>query len=127
MPTTTVLVYISFIWFLLLHIFEEIAQGIWDTHVFGIALTRRKYLLGASAMTTANLGALALLIAGERTGLYLAAFVGTVAGVGQVFVHAVGYVKEGWKARRLGAGFYSSVPLVLAGGVVLYRAICELL
>jgi len=113
--STLVLLYILFIWTVLLHTFEEIAQEIFTLKIGPITMTRRKYLLGASGITTLNLATLALLVAGNRLGLYLGLFTSSVIGCLQLPVHALGFFAEGRKPRRVGAGFYSSIPLAAVG------------
>lgn len=118
---TIILLYILFIWFVVLHTFEEISQGIFGLKVGRIKMTTRKYLLGATIITTVNLGTLSLLVVGSKTGLYLGVFTASVIGVLQALVHGIGFIKEGRKARNMGAGFYSSIPLAVAGAVLLYN------
>ena len=59
---TIILLYLLFIWFVVLHTFEEIAQGIFELKIGGISLNKKKYLIVASFITTVNLGTLALII-----------------------------------------------------------------
>jgi len=121
-----VLLYILFIWMVLLHTFEEIAQEIYTLEIGPIKMTRRKYLLGASGITSLNLATLALLVAGHKLGIYLGLFTSSVIGCLQLPVHAIGFFAEGRKPRRVGAGFYSSIPLA-AAGLVLLRALLKTL
>ncbi len=114
-----ILLYVFFIWLVILHTFEEISQEIFTVQVGRIKLSRRKYLVGASLITTINLGTLALLIAGNKIGLYLGLFTSSTIGVLQAPIHAYGFFKEGNKTKNLGAGFYSSIPLALTGLVLL--------
>ena len=100
-----VLLYILFIWFVVLHTFEEMAQGIFKLKIGKINLTKKKYLIGTSLITTVNLGTLAILVSGYKIGLYLGIFTVSVFGILQTVVHTVGFIKEGGKAKNIGAGF----------------------
>lgn len=123
---TIILLYILFIWFVVLHTFEEIAQGIFNLKFGKINLTKRKYLIGASLITSINLGTLALLVSGNKIGLYLGIFTASIIGILQVIVHTIGYIKEGGRARRVGAGFYSSIPLSIVASILLYHILLKL-
>jgi hypothetical protein len=107
---TIVLLYILFIWFVIIHTFEEVSQGVFDIQLGRLKLNKRKYLFGAGMITTLNLGTLALIVAGYTLGLYLSIFTSSVIGILQAVVHTIGYFKEGRKAQKLGAGFYTSIP-----------------
>lgn len=124
MPADQVLVlsYIAFIWMVVLHTFEEIACGVIDVQLGPIQVTRNRYLAGASVISTINLGTLALLVLGSRTGLYVGLFTTAIFGVFQAIVHTIGYLRER-KARRLGAGFYSSLPLAVVGAIVFIQIV----
>ena len=121
MNTLLLISYIVFIWFVLLHTLEEIACGIMDTQIGHIHMTRGKYLLGVAVISTLNLSTLTLLILDQRIGIYLGLFCTSVFGVFQAFVHTVGYFKEHRKSVRLGAGFYSSIPLAIAALLTLLQ------
>ncbi len=121
-----ILLYILFIWFVVLHTFEEMAQGIFELKIGKINLTKKKYLIGASLITTVNLGTLALLVSGNKIGLYLGIFTASVFGILQAVVHTVGFIKEGGKAKNIGAGFYSSIPLSIVAAILLYHIILEI-
>ena len=123
---TIILLYLLFIWFVVLHTFEEISQNIFTLKIKRVNLTKTKYLIGASLITTINLITLALLITGNRIGLYFGVFTASVIGVLQAVVHTIGYIKEGGKARNFGAGFYSSIPLSIVGAILLYHILLEL-
>ena len=125
MPSNTLLIstYIAFIWLVVLHTFEEIASGIMYAQIGPVKLTPNKYLLGASLISTINLLILALLINGISVGYYLGLFTSAVIGVFQAIVHTIGFLKENKTARRLGAGFYSSIPLAIAGLVVFIQLV----
>ena len=71
---TVILLYILFSWLVILHTFEEMAQGIFELKVGKIKLTKKKYLLGASLITTLNLGTLAIIVSGNKIGFYLGIF-----------------------------------------------------
>ena len=114
-----ILLYIFFIWLVVLHTFEEISQEIFEIKVGRIKMSRRKYLIGASIITTVNLGTLSLIISGSKIGLYLGIFTSSTIGVLQAPIHAFGFFREGKKAKNLGAGFYSSIPLAITGFVLL--------
>ena len=118
-----ILSYIVFIWLVVLHTFDEIYADIMDAQIGHIKLTKKKYLLGASLISTINLTTLALLIYGAVAGYYLGLFTSAVIGVFQALVHTIGYLRENRTARRLGAGFYSSIPLAIAGGVVFIQLV----
>ena len=83
----------------------------------------KKYLFLASLISTINLGTLALLVAGNRAGLYLGVFTSSIIGAAQGIVHTIGFIKENRKPKRVGAGFYSSIPLSIIGLVLLYKII----
>lgn len=114
-------IYILFIWLVVLHTFEEISQNIFDLKVGPINIARRKYLLVAGLISTVNLGTLALLVAGNRAGLYLGVFTSSIIGASQGVIHTIGYFKENRKPKGVGAGFYSSIPLSIIGLVLLYK------
>jgi hypothetical protein len=119
--TTITLLYILFIWLVIIHTFEEISQDIFDVTLGRLKLSSKKYLVGASIITTVNLGTLSLLVVGSQWGLYLGIFTSLVIGVLQALVHTIGYFKASRKPENLGAGFYSSLPLAAVGGVLLYH------
>ena len=118
---TITLLYILFIWLVVLHTLEEIAQEIFTTRIGRIQMTKRKYLLGASLITTLNLGTLSLIIIGNTYGLYFGIFTSTFIGIFQAPIHAFGFYREGYKSQKLGAGFYSSIPLAIVGLVLLIQ------
>ncbi|MBT3337337.1 MAG: hypothetical protein HN855_08785 [Anaerolineae bacterium] len=121
--TILILSYILFIWLVVLHTFEEISCDVMGLELGHIKLTKNRYLLGASFISTLNLGTLALLVLGLPVGYYLALFTSAVLGVFQALVHTIGYIREVKKARGLGAGFFSSLPLAIAGVIVLIQLI----
>jgi len=123
---TIILLYILFIWFVVLHTFEEISQGIFKLKTGKINLTRKKYLIVASLITTLNLGTLALIVSGNKFGLYFGLFTAAVFGILQAVVHTVGFIREGGKAKNIGAGFYSSIPLSIIASILLYQILIEL-
>jgi hypothetical protein len=123
---TIVLFYILFIWFVVIHTFEEVSQGIFEIELGHIKLSQKKYLIGATMITTLNLGTLALIVGGYKIGLYLGIFTSSVIGIFQALVHTIGYLKEGRKPKKLGAGFYTSLPLAAAGGVLLYQILLQI-
>jgi hypothetical protein len=123
---TIILLYLLFIWLVVLHTFEEIAQGIFELRTERIKLTKKKYLLVASLITTLNLSTLACLVSGYQIGLYLAILMTSIFGILQFVVHAFGFIKEGGKARNIGAGFYSSIPLSMVAATLLYFLVLEL-
>jgi hypothetical protein len=116
-------IYILFIWLVVLHTFEEISQNIFELKVGPINITKKKYLFVASLISSLNLGTLALLVAGNRAGLYLGIFTSSIIGASQGIVHTIGYFKENRKPKGVGAGFYSSIPLSIIGLVLLYKII----
>lgn len=116
-----IFIYILFIWFVVLHTFEEISQNIFESKVGPIKITKKKYLFVASLISTINLGTLALLVAGYRAGLYLGVFTSSIIGASQGVVHTIGFIKENRKPKGVGAGFYSSIPLSIIGLVILYK------
>ena len=121
--TILILSYILFIWLVILHTFEEISCDIMRLESGHIKLTKNRYLLGASAISTINLGTLALLILGLPAGYYLGLFITAVIGMFQALVHGIGYLREGKKARGMGAGFFSSIPLAIVGLIVFIQLI----
>jgi len=118
-----ILTYVIFIWVVILHTFEEISCGIMEMDLGKIKVTRNKYLFAASGISTLNLGVLALLILGIPAGFYLGLFTSAVIGILQAVVHSIGYLREGKKARGLGSGFYTSLPLAIAGLIVFLQII----
>ena len=121
-----ILGYVLFIWFVVLHTFEEIAQGIFELKLGKMQLAKNKYLLGASIITTVNLATLALLIAENPMGLYFGLFTTSVIGVLQFVVHGIGFIKEGYKTKNIAAVFYSSIPLSIVGAVLFYYILLQL-
>ena len=111
--TILVLSYVVFMWLVILHTFEEISCNIMEAQIGHIRMTKNKYLLGASIISTVNLTTLALLIMDLPAGYYLGLFTSAIFGVFQAVVHSIGYLKENKNARGLGAGFYSSLPMAL--------------
>ncbi|RLD24159.1 MAG: hypothetical protein DRI54_06450, partial [Bacteroidetes bacterium] len=87
---TIILLYILFIWLVVLHTFEEMAQGIFELKIGRINLSKKKYLIGASLITTVNLGTLALIVSNNRIGLYFGVFTASVFGILQAVVHTIG-------------------------------------
>ena len=120
---TIVLLYILFTWCVILHTLEEIGQDAFKVKIGPIQASKGKYLFGASVITTVNLGTLALIVIGNKAGLYLGIFTSSVIGVMQAVVHGIGFYKQGGKAREFGAGFYSSIPLAIVGLVLLINII----
>ena len=118
---TIILLYVLFVWFVVLHTFEEISQGIFELKAKKVRVTKKKYLIVASFITTINLGTLALIISGNKSGLYIGIFTVSVFGILQAVVHTVGFIKEGGKAKNIGAGFYSSIPLSIVAAILLYH------
>jgi hypothetical protein len=123
MQTNLILSYIFFIWMVVLHTFEEIASGIMGEQIGPIKVSKKKYLLGASLISTLNLGTLALLVLDLAPGYYIGLFTSAVIGMFQALAHTVGYLRSGKQARGLGAGFYSSIPLAAAGLFVFIQII----
>ena len=121
--TTLILSYILFIWLVVLHTFEEISCDIMEVELGHIKLTQNRYLLGASAISTINLGTLALLFLGLPAGYYLGLFTTAIIGMFQALVHGIGYLREGKKSRGMGAGFFSSIPLAIVGLIVFIQLI----
>jgi len=120
---TLILTYIVFIWMVILHTLEEIACGIMELQQGRIKMTRNKYLLAAGGISTLNLGTLILIILGIPAGYYLAIFTSAVIGILQATVHGIGFLREGKKARGIGSGFYTSIPLAIVGLIVLLQII----
>jgi len=118
--TTILVAYTIFIWMVVLHTFEEIASGIFDLQLGHIKVKKNRYLLAASGISTLNMVTLILLILGLPAGGYLGLFTTAGLGVLQGVVHTVGYFREGRKARGLGAGFYSAIPLTVVGAGTFY-------
>jgi len=118
--TAILLAYAIFIWLVVLHTFEEIASGIMDLQIGPIKLERKRYLLAASGISTLNMVTMVLLILGLPAGAFIGFFTTAIFGILQGLVHTIGYFKESQKARGLGAGFYSAIPLAFMGGITLY-------
>ena len=76
--------------------------------------------------TTINLSTLALLVYGHKWGLYLGVFTSSTIGILQAPVHAFGFFQEGKKSKKLGAGFYSSIPLAFTGLALLIILLKEI-
>lgn len=129
MPPDTILIlsYIIFMWLVILHTFEEISCDIMEVNIGHFKMTKRKYLFGASMISTVNLVTLALLVVGLPIGYYLGLFTSAIIGVFQGIVHTIGYLRENKTARGLGAGFYSSLPLALFGMVLFYQLIWRIM
>ncbi len=123
MPPQTILIlsYIAFIWLVILHTLEEISSGVMDIRLGHIQLTPKRYLFGASTISSLNLGTLALLVLNLSAGYYFGLFTSAVFGIFQALVHTYGYLRDGRHTRGLGAGFYSSIPLAIAGFIVLLQ------
>ena len=117
--TTILVAYTIFIWMVVLHTFEEIASGIFDLQLGHIKMKKNRYLLAASGISTLNMVTLILLILGLPIGAILGLFATAIFGVLQGLVHTVGYIREGRKARGLGAGFYSAIPLAIVGALTI--------
>ena len=125
MPPNQVLVlsYIAFVWVVILHTFEEVSCGIMELQLAHIKMTRNRYLVAASVISTVNLGTLAMLVLGLPAGTYIGLFTSAILGVFQAIVHSIGYLRENRKARGLGAGFYSSIPLAVIGLIVFVQIV----
>ena len=124
--TTLILSYVLFIWLVVLHTFEEISCDIMGLELGPIKMTKNRYLLGASAISTINLGTLALLILGLPAGYYLGLFTTAIIGMFQALVHGIGYIRECRKSRGMGAGFFSSIPLAIVGLIVFIQLVREI-
>ena len=118
--TPILVAYTIFIWMVMLHTFEEIASGIFDLQLGHLKPGKNRYLLAASGISTLNMVTIVLLILGLPLGIYFGLFTTAVLGVFQGVVHTVGYFREGGKARGLGAGFYSSIPLMIIGALTFF-------
>src|SRR5665648_374078 len=116
--TILVLSYIAFEWLVILHTFEEISAGIMDAQIGSIKLTKRKYLTGASLITTVNLGTLALIAAGSLAGYYLGFFTTAIFGTFQAVIHIFGYFRDQRSSRGLVTGVFSSIPLAIVALLV---------
>jgi hypothetical protein len=117
-----ILTYVIFIWLVLLHTFEEIAHGVFDINVGIIHITRSKYLLAASLLTTINLVTFILIYFQFYSGYIFGLFTSGINGVFQALAHSVGYIKER-KPTGLGVGFYSSIPLAICGLILLIQIV----
>ncbi len=118
--TIVLVAYTIFIWLVVLHTFEEIASGIFELDISGHRPGKKHYLLVASGISTVNMITLVLLILGLTVGTFVGLFTTAVFGLLQGVVHTVGYFREGCKARGLGAGFYTALPLTTIGAVAFY-------
>jgi hypothetical protein len=119
-PTTILAAYAIFIWLVVLHTFEEIASGIFDLEIGSHKPGKNRYLLVASGISTLNMVTLVLLILSTLAGNIIGLFTTAIFGILQGLVHTVGYFREGRKARGLGAGFYSAIPLTIVGAITFY-------
>ena len=115
--TTILLAYAIFIWLVVLHTFEEIASGVFDLQLGHLKPGKNRYLLAASGISTLNMTTLVFLILELPAGAFIGLFTTAIFGVFQGLVHTIGYFREGCKARGLGAGFYSAIPLAIIGTV----------
>ena len=118
--TTILVAYAVFIWLVVLHTFEEIASGIFELEIGRHKPGKNRYLLGASGISTLNMLTLVLLILDLPAGAFIGLFTTAAFGVLQGGVHTVGYFREGRKARGLGAGIYSAIPLAIIGAITFY-------
>ncbi len=125
-PETIILLYILFIWFVVLHTFEEIAQGIFTLKIKKTTLTKKKYLIGASIITTVNFATLTLIILESKIGLYIGIFTVSIFGILQAVIHTIGFIKEKGKAKNIGSGFYSSIPLSIVASILLYHILIKI-
>lgn len=116
--TSLVLSYIVFIWLVALHTFEEISSNAMEMQFGHIKMTKNKYLIGASIISTVNLATLTTLVIDLPIGLYLGLFTTAIFGIFQGVIHTIGYLRENKKARGLGVGFYTSIPLAIVGIVL---------
>ena len=128
MPNYQVLIitYIVFIWLVLLHTFEEIAHGIFDLQIGVIHMTRKNYLRAASFLTTINLVTFAFLFLQQPIGYYLGLFTSAIIGILQAVVHSIGFFRDR-NTKRMGVGFYSSLPLAICGLVLLIQIIQQII
>ncbi len=125
MPPNQILIlsYVAFVWTVILHTFEEIACGIMELQLGHIKMTRNRYLFAAGAISTVNLGTLAMLILDVPVGYYTGLFASSIFGILQAIVHSIGYLRENKRARGMGAGFYTSIPLAILGLIVFVQII----
>lgn len=99
------------------HIFEEIAMKGYE-----IAGSLNKYLVAASVLVfIANL-ALALMLMGKHAGYVLGLFSAVIA-AGNGIVHPIAYLKFRSRKPAAGAGVFSSIPLGIAGCLVLIQIV----
>jgi hypothetical protein len=119
------LTYIIFIWMVMLHTFEEIGHGVFETKIGTIQFTRQKYLLAASLLNTINMITFTLILLQIPLGYYFGLFTSGIIGVFQAFVHSIGFIKEK-NHHGLGVGFYSSIPLAITGIILLLQIITRL-
>ena len=113
-----ILLYVGFVWLVVIHTLEEISSGVMEIQLGHIKMTKNRYLLAAGGITTLNMLTLALLVLNIPAGIYLGLFTSAILGVLQAVVHFIGYMREGKRMRGLGAGFYSAIPLAIAGLIV---------
>ena len=123
---TLILSYIVFVWLVALHTFEEISSNAMEMQFGHIKMTKNKYLIAASIISTVNLVTLALLVIGLPIGFYLGLITTAIIGIFQGVIHTIGYLRENKTARGLGVGFYTSIPLSIVG-IVLFIQIGRLI
>ncbi len=122
-----VLAYLIFTWLLLVHTLEEIGQGVFSLRLGKHQMTKRRYLFAASLLSALNLSTFGLVLFQVRLGLFLGLFMAAVPGILQGVVHTIGYFLSGRKVTGLGVGFYTSIPLSLAGGWLLFTLMSEII
>lgn len=115
--STILLSYTIFMWLVILHTFEEIASGVFDSQLGHLKPGKKRYLLAASGISTLNMVTLVLLILDVPVGFFVGLFTTAVLGAFQGVVHTIGFFREGRRARGLGAGFYSAIPLAVIGAI----------
>jgi hypothetical protein len=118
--------YVLLVLFQTLHVFEEIACDIFEMEVGPLHLSRNRYLLAASVLSTLTILPLALLLYDLPLGYYLGLLTSGVIGMLQGVVHVAGFVKTRTVRRSAGAGVYTAIPLSLAGAVVFVQLLQNL-
>ena len=123
---TLLLSYLLLILLQTLHVFEEIAFDIFEIEVGPLHMSRNRYLLAASVLSTLTVLPLALLLYDLPLGYYLGLLTSGVVGTLQGVVHVAGFLKTRTLHRSVGAGLYSAIPLSLVGAAVFVQLLRNL-
>jgi hypothetical protein len=124
---TLLLSYVLLVLFQIVHTLEEIACDVFEITSLPVKLTRNRYLIAASILSTITITPLALLLYDLPLGYYLGLVTSGVVGALQGVVHTVGFIRTRTVRASLGAGFYSAIPLAITGLIVFVQLLQHLL